>query len=75
VVQRSMGDNTRQVAPRLTLLPLNKANTDYITSIGMFTFTLYVLQMIVHLRIGVLWKLRCIRVILTLIPCFTPTME
>jgi hypothetical protein len=32
----------------------------------MFTFTLYFLQMIVHLSIGVLWKLRCIRVTLTL---------
>jgi hypothetical protein len=32
----------------------------------MFTFTLYFLQVIGHLHIGVLWKLRCIRVILTL---------
>jgi hypothetical protein len=66
VVLRSLGGNTHQVTRKLTLLPLNKASTDCITFIRMFTFTLYFLQMIVHLSIGVLWKLRCIRVTLTL---------
>jgi hypothetical protein len=69
VVQWSLGDNARHVTLSLTLLPLNKARTNCITFIRMFTFTLYFSQMIVHLLIGVLWKLRCIRVTLTLIPC------
>jgi hypothetical protein len=53
---------------------LNKASTDCITFIRILHHTL-LSTLIMHLCIGVLWKLRCIRDTLTGIPYLPPTME
>jgi hypothetical protein len=54
VVKKLLGESTRQVAPRLTLLPLSKAGTDCITFYRFFALQSLLYAMVVHLCIGIL---------------------
>jgi hypothetical protein len=63
-----LGDNLHEALNKLTFL-LSKAGTDA-QSFYRFYFNIYFTFIIVHLRVGVGWKLDALWFSLTRIPCY-----
>jgi hypothetical protein len=66
VVQRRLGDNTRQVTRELTLLPLNKPSTEFIIFIRMYYFHTLLSTNDCTFKYRSSLETRCFRVTLTL---------